>query len=123
MAGKEYCFVMVLHYFTEASGNRLSLVPSTSVLFHSDPIAQFCSHPEKYIIFRPGTGALFVIVVLHNSSEVSENRLPLAPKTSAIFHSKTSKKRPSIDYIGPRRLVHYSTATLWHNSLGFVRVN
>jgi len=71
-------FIMVLHNFTEASGNRLSLVPSASVLFHSDPIAQFCSHPEKYIIVRPGTGALFVIVVLHNSSEVSENRLPLA---------------------------------------------
>jgi hypothetical protein len=85
----------------------------------------------------------FFVVVLHNSSEVSENRLPLVQKTSALFLSDakaqflrhcsctilslqyctTPQKCLRKIYFWPRKLVHYSTVMLWHHYLFTRRKN
>jgi hypothetical protein len=60
--------------------------------------------------------------LLHNSLVTRKNKLSFVLALVHHFllrYCTTSQKRPRIDsdYLWPRRLVHYSTATLLHNSL------
>ena len=68
MAGKEYSFIMVLHNFSEASENRLSLAPKTSALFHSNAVAQFFSHPCECTVAAHKNKLSFALELVHHFS-------------------------------------------------------